>query len=72
MKRTTGEKIFNVINITLLCILAFTTIYPFLYTVSISLSSAAEAARGGFHLYPKGINTLAYEMVFKNEDLILA
>ena len=72
MKRTRGEKIFNVCNIIILSLLAFTTLYPFLYTLSISLSSAAEASRGGFHLYPKGVNFVAYKMVFKNADLLIA
>ena len=72
MKRTKGERIFNVFNIILLFIFACTTVYPFLYTLSISLSSAAEAAKGGFHLYPKDISLTAYAMVFKNESLPIA
>lgn len=72
MKRTTGEKIFNVFNIIFLLLFAFTTLYPFLYMLSISLSSAAEASSGGFHLYPKDISFTAYKMVFKNDNLIIA
>jgi len=52
MKRTTGESVFNVVNIVLLGILALLTVYPFLYTVSISMSNAREAARDGLHLVP--------------------
>ncbi len=72
MKRTTGEKIFNVCNIIFLLLFAFTTLYPFLYMLSISLSSAAEASSGGFHLYPKDVSLTAYKMVFKNDNLIIA
>lgn len=72
MKRTKGEKVFNIFNIIILLLFAFTTLYPFLYTLSISLSSAAEAAKGGFHLYPKDISFTAYNMVFKNESLPIA
>lgn len=72
MKRTKGEKVFNVFNIILLLLFACTTVYPFLYTLSISLSSAAEAATGGFHLYPKDISLTAYNMVFRNESLPIA
>ena len=72
MKRTNGEKIFNVFNIILLLAFACTTVYPFLYTLSISLSSAAEASRAGFHLYPRDISFTAYKMVFKNSSLLLA
>ena len=69
MKRTNGEKIFNII---LLRAFACTTVYPFLYTLSITLSSAAEASCAGFHLYPRDISFTAYKMVFKNSSLLMA
>lgn len=72
MKRTNGEKIFNVFNNILLRAFACTTVYPFLYTLSITLSSAAEASRAGFHLYPRDISFTAYKMVFKNSSLLMA
>lgn len=72
MKRSQGEKIFNVFNIIILTALALTTLYPFIYTLSMSLSTAAEAAKGGFHLYPKDISFTAYNMVFKNDGLLSA
>lgn len=72
MKRTNGEKVFNVVNIILLGILAFSMLYPLIYTISISFSTAAEASRGGYHLYPKDASITAYKMVFKNEDLLIA
>ena len=72
MKRTTGEKAFNIFNIIFLLLFACTTLYPLLYTLSISLSSAAEAATGGFHFYPKHVTFTAYSMVFKNQSLPIA
>lgn len=61
---------FSLINGIILLVITFTTIYPFLYTVSISLSSAAEASKIGFHLFPKDISLTAYSMVFKNKNII--
>lgn len=58
MKRSSGEQVFNIVNIVLLTILAVLTIYPFLYTVSISLSTAQEAARDGMHMVPGNPATL--------------
>ena len=58
MKRTKGERVFNWFNILLLGILAILTVYPFLYTVSLSLSSAQEAARDGLHVIPGNPATL--------------
>ena len=45
IQRTTGEKVFNVFNYIILTIFALTTLYPFLYTLSISPSTQAEADR---------------------------
>ena len=66
IKPSRGEKIFNVFNMTFLGLLAFTTVYPFVYTVSISLSTAAEAQREGLHLYPREVSLTAYKMVFSS------
>lgn len=39
VRRTTGEKIFDVVNPTLIVLFCITTIYPFLYLLALSLSS---------------------------------
>lgn len=74
IQRTKGEKIFNVFNYIILTIFAITTLYPFLYTLTISLSTAAEAEKIGFHILPTpGKMTFgAYEMVFTNKELLSA
>ena len=69
-KRKRKIEVFSVINGLLLLLITFSTLYPFLYTVSISLSSAAEASRIGFHLYPSDISLTAYSMVFKNKNIL--
>ena len=55
MKRTRGEKIFNAFNLSCLTVICILMLYPFVYTISISLSTAAEANRESLHLYPKEI-----------------
>lgn len=71
MKKRKKIKIFPIINGAVLLLILFTTIYPFLYTLTISLSSAAEASKLGFHLFPKKISLTAYKMVFKNNNIII-
>lgn len=71
-KRTSGEKAFSVINYTVLSVLALTAIYPFVYTLSMSLSTTKEAMRIGLHLYPREISVTAYNMVFKNKDIFIS
>lgn len=72
IKVSLSRKVFNVFNYTFLALLAFTTLYPFIYTLSMSLSTTRAATEMGLHLYPKEISTMAYQMVFKNRDIFVA
>lgn len=69
MKRTNGERIFNVFNIIILTFTALISVYPLVYTISLSLSSMAEASKIGFHIYPKEISLAAYKMVLAKEEV---
>jgi len=70
IQRTRGERIFNVFNVTVLGVVALMALYPFVYTISMSLSSAAEAMRSGLHLYPRDISLTSFEMVLANPDIV--
>ena len=70
IRRTRGEKIFNVFNVTILGVVALMALYPFVYTISMSLSSAAEAMRSGLHLYPRDISLTSFEMVLANPEIV--
>lgn len=70
MKLTTGEKVFNAFNIAVLGLIGLTCLYPFLYILSISLSTAAEASREGFHLYPRAVSFASYRMVLNNPAIL--
>ena len=72
IKESLSRKVFNVFNYIFLALLAFTTLYPFIYTLSMSLSTTRAATEMGLHLYPKEISTMAYQMVFKNRDIFVA
>ncbi len=71
IQRTRGEKVFNVFNYIILTLLALTTLYPFLYTLTISLSTAAEADRIGLHILPNPdrMSLESYRLVFRNKDV---
>ncbi len=70
IRRTRGERIFNICNVTVLGVVALMALYPFVYTISMSLSSAAEAMRSGLHLYPRDISLTSFEMVLANPDIV--
>ena len=69
VQRSKGEKIFNVFNYIFLAVLSFTTLYPFLYTLTISISTRDIAGTVGFHVLPTWgkISFDAYNLVFQNE-----
>ena len=69
LQRTRGEKIFNVFNLAFLGLVGMLALYPFIYTLSLSLSSAAEAMRAGLHLYPREVSLTSYEMVLSNPEI---
>lgn len=70
MKRSVGEKLFDTANVLLLSGFMLLTVYPFLYTLTMSLSTAAEAGREGLHLFPRHITLTAYRMVLHNPEIL--
>ena len=69
MKRTLGDKIFDVVNVILLGILTFIMIYPLYFTVLASLSDQLYVQAGEVILWPKGFTLEAYTNVFKNDTI---
>ena len=46
IKRAAGDVVFDVINVTLICIMLALFIYPIWYTIAVSFAEPAEAAAG--------------------------
>lgn len=72
MKRTKGEKIFNVFNIILLVLFSVVCLYPFWYTLVLSVSSTAEAVKDGLHIFTSQLDFSAYREVLANDNIITA
>lgn len=67
IKRTIGDYIFDLTNYILLAALTLITLYPFLYVIFASLSSADElTAHSGLLLKPLEFSLDAYKAVLKN------
>ena len=63
-----GEKAFQFVNITLLIIVAFVTVFPVLYVVSVSLTPLGVVSQhGGFVVIPRQITFDAYRFIFAQE-----
>lgn len=66
--RTRGEKIFNVINIIIMCLLILITVYPFLNQIALSFSSTSAILAGKVNLYPVEFTTKVYGDLLKQTD----
>ncbi|WP_135554818.1 carbohydrate ABC transporter permease [Paenibacillus cymbidii] len=71
-KRTTGEITFDWFNAAFLLLLGFFTLYPFLYTLTISLSNPTDAQLPGLHLIPSAPTLDSYRKVFTQQGIALA
>lgn len=71
MKKTKGEKAFNVFNVIFMLIVAFLTLYPFYYVLIASLSKSADFMMyQGFLYKPLGFDIEAYRIVFRDDRII--
>lgn len=71
IKKTWGEKIFDVVNVLIMLLLVVICVYPILYVFFASLSDSDKLlAHSGLLLKPLGFNIDAYMKVFKNPDII--
>ena len=69
MRRSRGETLFSITNGLVLLGIGFLSLYPFLYTFSMSVSTAAEANSGGLHLWPRHLSLAAYRIVLSSPDI---
>lgn len=60
-----APRLFDISNLLLLAVVGLAVAYPFIYTVSISLSSPAEASRTALHLRPGGCNLEASRRILQ-------
>jgi putative aldouronate transport system permease protein len=63
MQESIQYKIFKVFNVSILLLIIFLTLYPFLNVVAQSFSSEAAISSGEVSLYPKGFNVDTYKTV---------
>ncbi|MCS7202030.1 MAG: carbohydrate ABC transporter permease [Dictyoglomus sp.] len=64
MKRSLGDKIFDVINYSLMVLLVVVTIYPFLYVLAVSLNDPFDAIKGGITIFPRVFTLDNYREIF--------
>lgn len=62
-------KLFDLVNTTVLVLIAILCVYPFLYIFFIACSDGTFLSRGDVTFFPKGFNLEAFKYVFQNKKL---
>ena len=70
VKRSTGDKVFDIVNYTFLIFLTLIVLYPLVYVLSASFSSPYAATSGQVWLFPKDVSLVGYETVFKDPNIV--
>jgi len=70
-KPTFSEKVFNVINYTLLALLTITFIIPFLNVVATSFISEKELIERGFVLIPRDFDLTSYKLFLRKGSVLV-
>ncbi|GGD80269.1 carbohydrate ABC transporter permease [Paenibacillus nasutitermitis] len=72
IRRTLGEKIFDIFNVCFLLLLALSTLYPFMNVLTYSLSTPHAANLPGLHFFPTEITFDAFKKVLSNTEVYRA
>ncbi|MBR5986666.1 MAG: carbohydrate ABC transporter permease [Clostridia bacterium] len=69
IKRSTGDVIFDVVNIALIVLITLIMIYPMWYVLIVSFASPEEAVRGQLYFWPNSFTFEAYQKVFAEKKI---
>jgi len=70
IKRSRSDRIFDMVNITICCIIFFLVAYPLVYIISASFSDPLAVLQGRMVLWPIDPRVSAYFDVFKHQDVM--
>lgn len=69
IKSSVADKAFTTIVYIVITAIAFVSLYPFIYVLSMSFSDPKAAASGQVFFWPVGVSAMAYQRVFMNKDI---
>jgi len=69
IKETFWDRVFNAINITVLCLLFLIMVYPLYFVVIASISNPDLVLTGKVLFYPRDLMFNGFQMVFRNNDV---
>ncbi len=72
IRETTGERIFSVINILIMLVIAFLSLYPIWYVFVNSFNDANDAMLGRIYWWPRVFSLENYKAVFRDATVFRA
>lgn len=71
-RRTKSEAIFDAVNVLIMIVICFLTMYPIWYTLVNSFNEGADAMLGGIYWWPRKFTLENYKAVFNSAGIIKA
>lgn len=69
MRKSSGEKVFGVVNTFFMLLVCLVTIYPLWYVIIASFSSPLAVSTGAVTILPKGFELASFKMVFGMDNI---
>jgi len=70
VKKTVGEKLFDLLNYIGMLMLCIVMIYPYLNQIAISLNEGMDTSFGGITIFPRKFTLENYYAIFSNESIM--
>lgn len=70
IKPSFSDRVFDIVNYTLMTLITIVTLYPFLNVLAISLNDSVDTVRGGITIWPRQFTLENYVQIFQYEGLV--
>ncbi len=67
-----GERTFETVNLLIMSVICFVTLYPIWYTLILSFNDGGDALKGGIFWLPRLFTLDNYKAVFRNSGIVTA
>lgn len=69
MKKSLGEKVFDIFNVLLMVFLCVIMIYPYINQLAIALNDGTDTMMGGITIYPRQLTWVNFEAILSNKSI---
>jgi len=71
MRESFNDRVFNIINLTIIIIFLLVVLYPLIFVLSASISSPDAVAAGKVVLFPIGFSLEGYFRIFREKNILI-